>query len=48
MSIRLQDEQEFTVSIADMIYLFLGLIMVVLVAFNDWPTVISVLIAGVF
>ncbi|GIU14810.1 MULTISPECIES: hypothetical protein [unclassified Shewanella] len=48
MSIRLQDEQELTVSIADIIYLFLGLMMIGLVALNDWPSVISMLIAGVF
>ncbi|CAM3406839.1 hypothetical protein [Shewanella pealeana] len=48
MSIRLQDELEFTVSIADIIYLFFGLIMIGLVALNDWPAVISLLIAGVF
>ncbi|MGS0682038.1 hypothetical protein ACVBIL_12830 [Shewanella sp. 125m-7] len=48
MSIRLQDERGSTVSIADIIYLLLGLVMLGLVALNDWPTIISMLIAGVF
>ncbi|WP_299809642.1 hypothetical protein [uncultured Shewanella sp.] len=48
MSIKLQDEQELAVSIADIIHLFLGLMMTVLVVLNDWPAVISMLIAGVF
>lgn len=35
--------QSDELSVWDLIYLFLGLLMTALVILNDWPTVISIL-----